>query len=621
MPGYVYAQKVIGLISNSGSDLAEQLCPDAQARQQIAEWGDVRLPPAATIRTELLTPTMLPLAAAVVTLFISVATPREAEDGYDGDLVVDVYFGDEEEWTQPLRLQSARVHPHCWTTGATHMYQREGLFRPTVTAWFRGHNASRVVAHADFVGVYRDLSSAPDVWLQSLLALPSDVVSTRKHIRCGLHEKTVLPGGYTISYAVSRQIASVCRQADHTRLGKCAGKESVLLFNSTGGPSHEIVYTFQEPGTYIVAVTFRNPLSVATVAKEIRVLDEIRGLRVTINAREVVSQPFFVVSGRNVTLSATHEAGTDVLCSWRVLPACGSCLAVAPSAKHLDSEEQCVAWFLFPVAGAYSVTLEAWNDLGRQRGVIQTLSVVVQDRVKGLRVWTLGHRWVTAVGARLVMKVAVEDGTNATVAYKVPGRQWTPMRSSPSGRGGRSASLRFGRLGLHRVRVRAANSVSVERAVVTVRAYRRLPRSLVLGVVSCRGHRATAAVFGRDESGTLLLEEVYLTSRVGSATGSCWRLVAGKQVHQTAGVLSLGPPRPIALLFSDAHRRRPEIGRAGRRQPFPTSFHFGDPSAPQDEERAQKSLSTLAVTAPHGGAIVSVIWRAEQRDRVCARHV
>ncbi|KAH8008769.1 hypothetical protein HPB51_004159 [Rhipicephalus microplus] len=564
--------------------------------QNAAEWGDVRLPPAATIRTELLTPTMLPLAAAVVTLFISVATPREAEDGYDGDLVVDVYFGDEEEWTQPLRLQSARVHPHCWTTGATHMYQREGLFRPTVTAWFRGHNASRVVAHADFVGVYRDLSSAPDVWLQSLLALPSDVVSTRKHIRCGLHEKTVLPGGYTISYAVSRQIASVCRQADHTRLGKCAGKESVLLFNSTGGPSHEIVYTFQEPGTYIVAVTFRNPLSVATVAKEIRVLDEIRGLRVTINAREVVSQPFFVVSGRNVTLSATHEAGTDVLCSWRVLPACGSCLAVAPSAKHLDSEEQCVAWFLFPVAGAYSVTLEAWNDLGRQRGVIQTLSVVVQDRVKGLRVWTLGHRWVTAVGARLVMKVAVEDGTNATVAYKVPGRQWTPMRSSPSG-----VAVAVPRFAL-------AGSVStVCECVPPTQCPSNAPWSPCARTGACQG--ASSSVWSAvGVTGPRRLSSAVASRRRQAGPSDGWRVEPW-------------PPWSIALLFSDAHRRRPEIGRAGRRQPFPTSFHFGDPSAPQDEERAQKSLSTLAVTAPHGGAIVSVIWRAEQRDRVCARNV
>ncbi|KAL1418460.1 hypothetical protein MTO96_005706 [Rhipicephalus appendiculatus] len=514
--------------------------PPKVRRSSPAEWSDVRLPPAATIRTALLTPTTLPLAAAVVTLLISVATPRQADGGYDGDLELDVYFGDEEKRTMPLRLRPTRVHPQCWTTGVTHTYQREGLFRPTVTAWFSGHNASWVAAHVDFVGVYRNLSSAQDVSLRNLLALPPDVVPTRTNIKCGLQEQAALPGGYTISYAVSRQVAPICRQEDHTSIGTCGGRESVLLFNSTGGSGHEMAYTFQEPGPYNVAVTLRNPLSVATVTKMIRALDEIRGLRLTLNGRVAGTQSFVVATGLNVTLSATHETGTDVLCSWRVLPACGSCLVVAPAADHSDSEKRCVAWFLFPVAGSYSVTVEAWNDLGRRQGVIQASSVVVQDRVKGLRVWTLGHRWVTAVGARLVIRAVVEEGTNATIAYRVPGRQWTPVQSLPSGRGGRSASLRFGKVGLHRVRVRAANSVSVERTVVTVRAHRRLPRSLVLGVVRCRGHRATAAVFGR--------------GRKLDALG--------------AGSL------------------------------FPSPFTLEIQRAPEDEERAQKSLSALAETAP-----------------------
>lgn len=295
-----------------------------------------------------------------------------------------------------------------------------------------------------------------------------------------------------------------CRQGnDDTPSATCGSRESVLLFNSTGGAGHEMAYVFQEPGTYRVAVTLRNPLSEATATKTISALDEIRGLRVNLSARAVGGgerrQPFVVATGSNVTLSATYEAGTDVRCSWRVLPACGSCLVVVPAEGLREPAKACVAWFLFPVAGAYSVTAEAWNDLGKRPGASLTVPVIAQDRVRGLRVWSLGPRWVATVGARFVIGVILEEGTNATIAYRVPGRQWTPLRTSRSGSGARRASLRFGKAGLQRVAVRAVNLVSVERAVVTVRAFRRLPRSLVLGVVSCKGHRATAAVFTRGE--------------------------------------------------------------------------------------------------------------------------
>ncbi|XP_049517268.1 uncharacterized protein LOC125942996 [Dermacentor silvarum] len=330
------------------------------------EWTGVSLPPAPTIRTALLTPTTMPLAAAMVTLLITVAAPRHQTDGHD--LVVDVYSGEDEQQTRPLRLRPARVEPYCWTAGVTYTYQTEGIFRPTVVAWFSGHNASWVAAHKDFVGVYRNLSSVQDAWLRSLLVMPADVVPTRTSIRCGLREKTRLPVGYTVSYAVSRVIGSCRQENDDTPSATCGSRESVLLFISTGGAGHEMAYVFQEPGTYRVAVTLRNPLSEATATKTISALDEIRGLRVNLSARAVGGgdrrQPFVVATGSNVTLSATYEAGTDVRCSWRVLPACGSCLVVVPAEGLREPAKACVAWFLFPVAGAYSVTAEGLERPG-----------------------------------------------------------------------------------------------------------------------------------------------------------------------------------------------------------------------------------------------------------------
>ncbi|XP_075535106.1 uncharacterized protein LOC142570629 [Dermacentor variabilis] len=477
----------------------------------VAQWSGVNLLPAPTIRTALLTPTTLPLAAAMVTLFVSVAAPGHQADGHIGDLVMDVYFGDDEQQTKPLRLRPARVEPYCWTAGVTYTYLREGIFRPMVAAWFSGHNASWVAAHKDSIGVYRNLTSVQDVWLRGLLVLPPDMVPTRTNIRCGLREETRLPVGYTVSYAVSRVVAKGCRlENDDTASATCGSRESVLLFNSTGGAGHEMAYVFQEPGTYRIAVTLQNPLSAATVMKTVSALDEIRGLRVNLSAPDVGGgrQPFVLATGSNVTLLATYAAGTDVRCSWHVLPACGSCLVVAPAEGLRDAANTCVAWFLFPVAGAYSVTAEALNDLGQRHGASLTVPVIAQDRVKGLRVWARGPRWVAKVGARFVIGVTLEEGTNATVAYRVPGQQWTPVRPPHSGRGARNASLRFGEAGLQRVRVRAANLVSVERAVVTVHAFKRLPRSLVLGVVNCRGHRAMAAVFTRVSEGLGVLSDV-----------------------------------------------------------------------------------------------------------------
>lgn len=460
------------------------------------ESGGVNLP-APTIRSELLTPTALPLATAVVTLLVSVVAPRHYVDGQGDDgLFVDVYFGDDEQ--KPRRQRPTRVYPYCWTAEVTHKYEQEGVFRPKVAAWFRLHNTSWVAAHRDLVAVYRNLSSGHDTWIRSLLAIPPELVPTRTNVRYGLQEGRSLAVGYTISYAVSRVTVVGCREDDRSPScnGESARFSTLLLYNSTGGPGHEMTYTFQEPGTYRLQATLRNPLSAVTWTKTTRALDAIRGLQVYLNGI-YPKPPYSLVTGSNVTLSATYAAGSDVRCSWRILPACESCLVLVAGLSQ-DITRTCEAKFMFPLSGRYSVTVDAWNPLGRKHLANLTPPVVVQDRVKGLRAWTIRPRYSIPVGWRVVLRAVLEEGTGATITYKAASRPWMLMHPLQTSNGAHGASLRFGKVGLHKVKVRAANLVSSDRVVVSVRVWRRLTRNLVLGVINCRGPRATAAVFGRD---------------------------------------------------------------------------------------------------------------------------
>ncbi|KAK8764458.1 hypothetical protein V5799_032933, partial [Amblyomma americanum] len=463
-------------------------------RQRVVETGGVNLP---AVRSQLLTPTALPLATAVATLLVSVVAPRHYIEGQGDDgLFVDVYFGDDEQ--KPRRLHPSRVYPYCWTAAVTHKYEQEGLFRPKVAAWFRRHNTSWVAMHRDSVAVYRNLSSGQDTWVRSLLVMPPQLVPTRTSVRCGLQEGRSLAVGYTISYAVSRISEIGCREDDRPPVS-CSGGgvrfSAVLLYNSTGGPGHEMTYAFQEPGEYRLQATLRNPLSAVTWTKTTTALDEIRGLELNLSGIQRKA-PYNLPTGSHVTLSATFTAGSDVRCSWRVLPACESCLVVVAGLNR-DRTRMCEAKFMFPLPSRYSVTVEAWNPLGRRHAASLAPPVVVQDRVKGLRAWIVRPRFSTTVGSRFVLRAVLEEGTAATITCKVASRPWMSMRPLPSSNGVHSVSLRLGKAGLHGVRVRAANLVSSERVVVSVRAWRRLARSLVLGVIDCRGPRATAAVFGR----------------------------------------------------------------------------------------------------------------------------
>ncbi|XP_077552867.1 polycystin-1-like [Haemaphysalis longicornis] len=456
-------------------------------------WGGTVDQLAPTVRAKLLSPTTLPLAAAVVTLLVSVATPMPQQGDDDASLVVEVDFGGGDD-RRRVRQRPARVDPYCWAVGVTHRYREEGLYKPRVAAFFRGHNTSWVAAHRHLIGVYRDLSGQQDSWLLSRLDVPSDVVATGTRVSCGLLEGRSLAPGYSVSYAVTRMVAVDRRRESYPAPG-------LLMYNSTGGPSHKMAYAFQEPGTYRLEVALRNPLGAVTATRVVRALDEIRGLRINVTVGGAhLRSPYSLVAGTNATLSGVYSAGSDVYCTWRIVPACDSCTVVAEAAEGRRRARFCEVTFLFPLAGTYSVALEAGSPLGRRYAVSLSPPVLVQRRVRGLRVWTSAPHSTVLVGARFQLLASLEEDAAARVVYRLaPERRAGSVPAAPLtlARGTYSAWLLLAKSGLHQVRVRATNSVSSVRTAIFVHALWPVPGGLSLGLIGCRGHRAKVAVLNQ----------------------------------------------------------------------------------------------------------------------------
>ncbi|XP_029433205.1 polycystin-1 isoform X2 [Rhinatrema bivittatum] len=198
-----------------------------------------------------------------------------------------------------------------------------------------------------------------------------------------------------------------------------------------------ILHNFQSPGLKEVTITAENTLGFANASIVISVQEPIAGLQ--INAVEQESD--YVSSGTVLLFHGKLKKGTNVSWLWKL-----------PNSSMTGQ----MAAVPFPVAGQFSVSLNASNDISWQ---ITCKNITVQDKIQGLEL--LVSKKIVEPGERVSFMISMTSGSSVTYLLSIVGNYSVVLNSS-------NYTHEFSKIGDYLVTVIVQNQVSIDQTSVVI---------------------------------------------------------------------------------------------------------------------------------------------------------
>lgn len=160
-----------------------------------------------------------------------------------------------------------------------------------------------------------------------------------------------------------------------------------------------IRHAFDSPGLRSVRVEVSNRVSKEMASVQISVQEPISGVSFSTSN---VTEPYFIASGVNASLSGHVQTGSNVSWMWS-LP------------NHAKSSQQ-TTYYIFSSPGTFTVTLSVSNDIS---SVSLARNFTVQDRIKGLEF--KARKSTVAVGENVEFTISVASGTSVSYTLSISG--------------------------------------------------------------------------------------------------------------------------------------------------------------------------------------------------------
>ncbi|MBN3308044.1 PKD1 protein, partial [Amia calva] len=201
-----------------------------------------------------------------------------------------------------------------------------------------------------------------------------------------------------------------------------------------------ISHQFSSPGLKLVSVVVANKVSFYNVSEWISVQEPISGVRL---AAKDVGEQNFIVSGSTVSLQGEFQTGTNISWLWYL-----------PNSTEMGQQ---VTHF-FPVAGVFTITLNASNDIS---WVLASRNFTVQDKIEGLEI--KASRNIAPMWENVVFTIGISSGTSVRFLLSISGDSTVVLNTL-------NYTHQFTRVDTYVVNLTAYNQVSSEKAstVVTV---------------------------------------------------------------------------------------------------------------------------------------------------------
>ncbi|XP_074659507.1 polycystin-1-like protein 1 [Tubulanus polymorphus] len=327
-----------------------------------------------------------------------------------------------------IHLVASYEHGCKLSVEITHAYSVQSPFRPEVRAYnddYLKRGGGLVARKFEYANLTRPILVLKDL-VGANLSMPH-AVRTRTNIRLSVR-LSMAAMQTTFDWSIRKLDASQIK-----------GEISIANFTTK---SPILNYEFTNAGTYVVAVTARNSISVTRTEARTIAQDPVAGLVVT---KSRFSQ--FLPVGTRVRCRARVSSGTDAVFAWDFNDATNPTF----SARR-ESDFESAANHTFDSVGVYNVTVRASNYVSsKQTG----LTVRIEEPITGLIVTSDSPR---SRGAVVRIRARVVTGSNVVWDADFDG---TGRQRIGAGRKDVSVERVFDSPGLHQVTVYADNKVSV----------------------------------------------------------------------------------------------------------------------------------------------------------------
>lgn len=197
-----------------------------------------------------------------------------------------------------------------------------------------------------------------------------------------------------------------------------------------------LLHTFTSLGHCSVNVSVQNAVSQSNVSKYFTVQEKVQEVAFEIDGG---THPFYIPTGRAVTLHCLYQKGSHLQWSWKIGGAMNA---------YFDEE---TTIYSFPHAGIYQVSLNVSNRVNWQA---VSHNVTVQDPIKELALKVSKSSFCS--GEEVTFTAVISSGGNVSFVITFRNRDWIHSQTIPGGRFTTSSLP----AGTHLVRVKAWNQVS-----------------------------------------------------------------------------------------------------------------------------------------------------------------
>nr|XP_033818727.1 polycystin-1 isoform X2 [Geotrypetes seraphini] len=198
-----------------------------------------------------------------------------------------------------------------------------------------------------------------------------------------------------------------------------------------------ILHPFQSPGEKEVTIIAENKLGSANASIIIYIQEPISGLRID----AVEQESDYVSSGSLINFHGALEKGTNVSWLWKL---------------HNSSKTGQTTTVSFPVAGQFSISLNASNDISWE---IVHKNITVQDNIQGLEL--LVSKRIVEPGENVTFMIRMSSGSSVRYLLSIVGDYSFILDGS-------NYTYQFNKIGDYLITVIVQNQVSIARACIVI---------------------------------------------------------------------------------------------------------------------------------------------------------